>query len=83
MEDGKLRWRRLRHQTGQPRRVVAFAENPRPGEEVFAALARGRSPGEVFGVTMLITLYFQLAHIMAALDLETEEPFVGWDAGAK
>ena len=31
-----------------------------------------------FGVTFLITLYFQLAHVMVALDLETEEPFVGW-----
>ena len=30
------------------------------------------------GVTFLITLYFQLAQVMATMDLETEEPFVGW-----
>ncbi len=32
----------------------------------------------MFGVTLLITLYFQLAHVMSALDLETEEAFVWW-----
>lgn len=59
--------------------VDELAAYPRPGEAVFARLAEGRSPGEVLGVTMLITMYFQLAHVMAALDLETEEPFVGWE----
>lgn len=58
--------------------VDELAMKPRPDEAVFAALAQGRSPAEVLGVTMLITQYFQLAHVMAALDLETEEPFVGW-----
>ncbi|HEY7295595.1 MAG TPA: carboxymuconolactone decarboxylase family protein [Dehalococcoidia bacterium] len=63
--------------------VDELAINPRPSDAVFAAFARGRSPAEVVGVTMLITLYFQLARVMAALDLETEEPFVGWDVAAK
>lgn len=62
--------------------VDALAAMPRPGDATFAAMAAGRPPGEVFAITLLITLYFQLAHIMAALDLETEEPFIGWDAGA-
>ena len=61
--------------------VDELAMLPRPGDAVFAALARRRSPAEVLGVTMLITLYFQLARIMAALDLETEGPFVGWEVG--
>lgn len=59
--------------------VDALATTPRPSDEVFEAFAQGRSPAEVVGVTVLITLYFQLARIMAVLDLETEEPFVGWE----
>jgi alkylhydroperoxidase family enzyme len=59
--------------------VDAMADNQRPGDPAFERMAAGRTPGEVFGVTFLVTLYFQLAHIMAALDLETEEPFVGWE----
>jgi 4-carboxymuconolactone decarboxylase len=58
--------------------VDELAMAPRPSDTVFAALAQGRTDAGVLGVTMLITLYFHLAHIMAALDLETEEPFVGW-----
>jgi len=63
--------------------VDELAIKPRPDEAVFAAMAQGRSPAEIFGLTMLITQYFQLAHVMAALDLETEEPFVGWEVGAQ
>lgn len=59
--------------------VDELARTSRPNDDVFAALGNGRSPGEVFGVTYLVSLYFQLARVMAALDLETEEPFVGWN----
>ena len=59
--------------------VDAMAANQRPGDAAFAGMAEGRTPGEVFGVTFLVTLYFQLAHVMAALDLETEQPFAGWE----
>jgi alkylhydroperoxidase family enzyme len=58
--------------------VDELATNDRPSEHAFARISETRAPGETFGVTFLITLYFQLAHVMAALDLETEEPFVGW-----
>lgn len=50
----------------------------RPGDEAFNAMSKGRTPADIFGVTFLITLYFQLAMVMAALDLEPEEQFVGW-----
>ena len=33
----------------------------------------------IVGVTFLITLYFQLAAVMSALRLDTEDPFVGWE----
>ena len=58
--------------------VDELAASPRPSDASLEAVSRGRNTGEVFGVTFLITLYFQLAHVMSALDLETEEPFVGW-----
>jgi 4-carboxymuconolactone decarboxylase len=80
-------WRDAKVFSEQERVLLAYvdelAANPRPSEAVFADLARERTPAEILGVTMLITTYFQLAHVMAALDLETEEPFVGWDVGAK
>ena len=62
--------------------VDELAARPRPDDAVFAAFAEGRTPAAVLGVTALITLYFQLAHIIAALNLETEEPFVGWEVSA-
>ena len=58
--------------------VDELAAAPRPGDAAWSAVKANRSEGEMFGVTFLITLYFQLAHVMSALDLETEEPFVGW-----
>jgi alkylhydroperoxidase family enzyme len=61
--------------------VDALADSSRPADAVFEAMARHRSPAEIFGVTYLITLYFQLARVMAIFELETEEPFVGWAIG--
>lgn len=62
--------------------VDAVADTVRPSDEAFAAMAKGRSDAETLGVTYLITLYFQLARVMAIMDLETEEAFVGWTLGA-
>lgn len=58
--------------------VDELAASSRPSDASFEAVSRNRSTAEVFGVTFLITLYFQLAQVMAALDLETENAFVGW-----
>jgi alkylhydroperoxidase family enzyme len=57
----------------------ALVDSARPDDEVFAAVAEGRSSAEVLGITYLITYYLQAGHVMAAMDLETEEPFVGWE----
>ncbi len=62
--------------------VDELALMPRPSDAVFETVSKDRTPAEVLGVTMLITLYFQLARMMAAFDLETETPFVGWEIGA-
>lgn len=61
--------------------VDDLADAPRPSDEQYEAFAKGRSEAEIVAITMLITLYFNLAHVMAALDLETEVPFVGWEVG--
>jgi alkylhydroperoxidase family enzyme len=50
----------------------------RASDETFAALSKGRSDAHIYGISYLITTYFQLAHMMANFDLETEEAFVGW-----
>lgn len=59
--------------------VDELGRSRRPSDSAFAALSAARTTAEVFAITYLVTLYFQLAHVMAALDLETEQPFVGWD----
>ena len=59
--------------------VDALADSQKPSDEQFEEFAKGRTPESIVGVTYLVTLYFQLAQVMAALDLETEEPFVGWE----
>jgi alkylhydroperoxidase family enzyme len=61
--------------------VDELADGPRPSDESLAAIASQHPREEVVGITFLITLYFQLAHVMAAFDLETETPFVGWEVG--
>lgn len=61
--------------------VDELAVNQRPSDAAFAAIREGRTDAEMVGITMLITLYFQLAQMMAAFDLETEVPFVGWQVG--
>lgn len=59
--------------------VDALNVNPAVSNDEFASFAKGRSQAEIVGITFLITLYFQLAAVMAALALDTEDPFVGWD----
>ena len=59
--------------------VDALAERGPVADAVFAAAASGRPNQEVLAVTYLITLYFQLARIMAVMELEPESPFVGWE----
>jgi alkylhydroperoxidase family enzyme len=64
--------------------VDAIGANSVVSDQQFAAFAEGRSQAEIVGITFLITLYFNLAQVMAVLQLDTEDPFVGWDlAGAR
>lgn len=77
-------WREADCFSEDERALLAYVDalaGGRPDDEVYVALARNRTPAEIVGVTMLISTYFSLALLMQAMDLETEEPFVGWDAG--
>ena len=62
--------------------VDELAAHARPSDESFAGIRVGRTDAEVVGVTYLITLYFQLAKLMAVMDLEPESAFVGWELPA-
>ena len=59
--------------------VDALADGPPVPDDVFQAVASSRSRAHLIGVSFLITLYFQLAAIMATFELQTEVPFVGWE----
>jgi 4-carboxymuconolactone decarboxylase len=61
--------------------VDAMATSQHPDAAAFDAVRQGRSDAELVGVTYLIALYFGLAQVMATMELETEEPFVGWELG--
>jgi alkylhydroperoxidase family enzyme len=78
------KWRDSNLFSPEERAILAYVDalaEGRPGDEAFNALAGTKSAKDLFGITFLITLYFQLAQIMAAFDLETEDPFVGWEVG--
>ena len=48
-------------------------------DEGFAALSSRYDDATVVGLTFLAGWYIGLAHVLATLDVEPEEPFVGWD----
>ena len=81
--NGVRDWRAAAGLSAEEQSMLAYVDalNAPSGasDEDFAAFAKGRSQADIVGVTFLITLYFQLASVMAALRLDTEDPFVGWE----
>lgn len=64
------------------RLVMAFAQAAAGGEATDAdvdALRDRYEVQEVAGITALVSAYVCLDVILTTLDVETEEPFVGWD----
>ncbi|OAI40975.1 hypothetical protein AYO38_00915 [bacterium SCGC AG-212-C10] len=59
--------------------VDAIVDTGRPDDELYASVHQGRSDADMLGITCLIAHYLGLGNVMSALDLETEEPFVGWE----
>ena len=76
-------WRESKTFTDDERTLLAYvdalADGPPVPADVFKAVADSRSRAHLVGVSFLITLYFQLAAIMATFELQTEVPFVGWE----
>lgn len=75
-------WQASKLFTDEERALLAYVDALADGkvtDETFNAMADGRSLAEAIAVTFLVTLYFQLAAIMATFQLETETPFVGWE----
>lgn len=47
-------------------------------DDCHAALAARHGPATVVGVTALASGYLSIVRLLAALDVDTERPFVGW-----
>ena len=78
-------WQDATFFSADERALLAYVDDlatlKKPADAVYDAFAKGRTPAEIFCVTYLITLYFQLARVMAVMELEPEAPFVGWELG--
>ena len=56
----------------------AMARADHPGDAGFEALAKHFDAAAIVGITVLIAFYFATAKFLAALEVATEEPFIGW-----
>jgi 4-carboxymuconolactone decarboxylase len=56
----------------------AMARDNPPSEQQFRAMVEAWGEQTAVGVTMLVPFYEMTAKCLAALDVETEETFVGW-----
>lgn len=68
--------------TDTERAILEFtraAAGARATDEDVDALLEHFDPGRVSAITALVGAYVALAVIIRTLDVETEEPFVGWD----
>lgn len=57
----------------------AVAESEHPRQELHDELARHFPAGTVVGVNLLVGFYGMTARFLGAMEVETEEPFIGWD----
>jgi alkylhydroperoxidase family enzyme len=58
--------------------VDAVNASGHPGQEVHDRLAALVSPATVVGVNLLTGFYGMTAHFLSSMEVELEEPFVGW-----
>jgi 4-carboxymuconolactone decarboxylase len=56
----------------------AMAVSDHPGAAVFNELAKHYPASTVVGVTILVAFYFATAKFLAAMEVQTEDAFVGW-----
>jgi 4-carboxymuconolactone decarboxylase len=56
----------------------AMAASDHPGDPAFAELQKHFDASAIVGITILIAYYFATAKFLAAMEVQTEETFVGW-----
>jgi AhpD family alkylhydroperoxidase len=56
----------------------ALSATDHPSQEVFGELAKHFDNSALVGITILCAVYFATAKFLGAFEVETEEPFVGW-----
>ncbi len=59
--------------------VDAMAQTEHPLQSVHDDLARHFPPAAVVGINLLCGYYAMTARFLGAMEVETEEPFVGWE----
>ena len=58
--------------------VDSIAASDHPNQGVFDELAKHFDHATIVGIGILAPFYFATAKFLAAMEVETEEPFVGW-----
>ena len=60
--------------------VDALASSDHPGDAVFNELKKHfPEPSTIVGISIIIPFYFATAKFLAAMEVETEDPFIGWE----
>lgn len=62
--------------------VDAAQAGDHPAQDVHDELARHYPPSTLVGINLLVGYYGMTAKFLGAMEVETEEPFVGWQPGA-
>lgn len=79
---GLHQWRQVDQFTDAERAILgyvdALAASDHPATEVHEALAAHFDASTVVGINLLMGYYVLTAKFLGAMEIETEEPFVGW-----
>jgi alkylhydroperoxidase family enzyme len=59
--------------------VDALGASDHPPADVYDELSRRFDPSTIVGITLLSASYAMTAAFLGAMEVETEEPFVGWE----
>lgn len=59
--------------------IDAVAASDHPAADIHAALAAHYPPAALVGINLLVGYYSMTAKFLSAMEVETEEPFVGWE----
>lgn len=75
-------WREQGSFTASEKALFAYADalavSDHPGKPTFDELAKHFDTAAVVGITILIAFYFATAKFLGAMEVTTEDPFIGW-----